>query len=352
MRLLAIVRALLFATSALGADRANELFRSVQYLGEIGHLGTAVDTRTSVDFGSARVTLTEGESEFSGKDDAGQEWTARFPVIGGVGWTTVWKADFDANGRTDLMIASFFPKNGRCTDGVTVLFLMIDSRGRPNPWEIQTQMPKGAGLSSIPAILTSLTGDHRAELVATNCEYGDTSGEDRSVTGFYEAKNSAWRLRRVGAATYARITSIVLQSYAFRKGIDRLKRAQIARWQNLGNFNKVPTDSGVQLTEVLPAEAGCEDALRFGPVVDGKVARSDENNPCGEGGKDRIRLSTGTTCYGWPTVVLDRRNSREIATASSRLVPSILRDIRDRHLTIDLTGELTQGRCQWLHAGY
>jgi hypothetical protein len=325
---------------------ATGLFRGVRYLDEVGHLGTDPDPRTSVDFTMAKAAMAgDGDIEFSGKDDAGQKWSARLPVIGGMGWTTVWKADFDHNGRPDLMVASHFPGNGRCIENVTVSFLMIDSHGKPHPWIIHTNVPKEAAFPPIPAILTDLEADGHAQIVATDCEYANRPrlGEDHSITGIYEAHDSVWKLvRPTGTAAQERVTAIVLHSSAFRSGIDKLLPMNAAQWSNLGNDHQ---QASGQITGVLPAEAGCMGAVRLGPVVDGKITQPDDADPCKERATDRIRFSNGTTCYGWPTVVLDRGADREIVAAESKHVPAVLREIAAQHLSVSLAGEASPGRC-------
>lgn len=329
-----------------GRGSVTGLFRGVRYLDEVGHLGTDSDPRTSVDLTIAKAaTTSDGDIEFSGKDDAGQKWSARLPVIGGIGWTTVWKADFDHNGRPDLMIASHFPGNGRCIENVTVSFLMIDAHGKPNPWVIRTNVPKDTAFPPIPAILTDLKGDDHAQIVVTDCEYSDRPrlGEDHSITGIYEARDSVWKLEPLtGTAAQERVTAIVLHSSAFRPGIDKLNPVDTARWSNLGNDHQ---QASGQITGVLPAEAGCRSVVRLGPVVDGKMTLPDQNDPCKERGTDRIRLSNGMTCYGWPTVILDRREGREIVAAESKKIPSVLQEITAQHIAVSLAGEATLGRC-------
>jgi hypothetical protein len=343
-----IAVALAFVACAVAADSVTGLFHGVRYLDEVGHLGTEPDPRTSVDFTIAKAAMTsDGDIEFSGKDDAGQKWSARLPVIGGIGWTTVWKADFDHNGRPDVMVASHFPGNGRCIENVTVSFLMIDAHGKPNPWVIHTNVPKETAFPPIPAILTDLNGDGHAQLVVTDCEYGARPrlGEDHSITGIYEAYDAVWKLTPpTGMAAQARVTSLVLHSSAFRPGMDKLNPVDTAHWSNLGNDHPQNVQTSGQITDVLPAEAGCR-GVRLGPVVDGKVTLPDEDDPCKQRGTDRIRLSNGITCYGWPTVVLDRREGREIVAAESKKVPSVLQEIAAQHIAVSLAGEATPGRC-------
>jgi hypothetical protein len=342
--------ALAFAviSCSLAADSLTGLFRRVRYLDEVGHLGSESDPRTSVDFTIAKAAMTgEGEIEFTGKGDAGRKWSAQLPVIGGVGWTTVWKADFDHNGRPDIMVASHFPGNGRCTESVTVSLLMINAHGMPNPWIVHSNLLRETAFPPTPAILADWNGDGRAQLVVTDCEYGSAprQGEDHSITGVYQARDSVWKLTPpAGLAALARLTSLVLHNSAFRPGIDRLGPVDTEHWPNLGNDHQQNALASGRIMDVFPADVGCG-GVRLGPVVDGKLTLPDENDPCKQRRTDRIRLSSGMTCYGWPTVVLDRRGEREVVAAGSKKIPSVLREIAAQHLAVTLTGEASPGRC-------
>jgi len=336
-----------FATDAAQVAEVRSttrLMRGVRYLDEVGHLGTDLDPRTTVDLKIATAAMAgNGDIEFSGKDDLGQRWNARLPVVGGLGWTTVWEADFDHNGRSDLMVATHFPGSGRCVNSVTVSFLMIDHRGKPNPWVIHTNVPRETPL---PAILADLNGDGHAQLIVTECEYAARPrlGDDYSIVGIYEARDSAWNISPpAGIAEKRRVTGIVLRASGLRPHVDKLNPMDVAHWSDLGNGRRPNTPPSEQVTEVLPAEPGCR-GVRLGPVVAGNMTLPDQGDPCIEGGRDRIRLSSGMMCYGWPTVVLDRRGGREIVAAESKEIPVVLREIVAQHLAVSLTGEATPGR--------
>ena len=222
---------------------------------------------------------------------------------------------------------------------------MMDAHGKPNPWIVHTNVPRETTFPPMPAILTDLNSDGRAQLVVTDCEYADRPrlGEDHSVTGIYEARDALWKLTPpTGTEVLARVAEIVLHSSAFRSGIDKLNSVDTAHWSDLGNDHQ---QASGQITSVLPAEAGCRGVVRLGPVVDGKMRLPNPDDPCIERGADRIRLSNGMTCYGWPTVVLDRREGREIVAAESKKVPSVLQEIAAQHIAVSLAGEAILGRC-------
>src|ERR1700721_1380960 len=91
-------------------------FPELHYLDEIGHLGTPSDPRTAVQLGRTLAVSADDGVHFRGHDDDGSSWEAILPVLGGVGFTTVWQADFDHNSQPHLLIAAYFPTNGRCVD--------------------------------------------------------------------------------------------------------------------------------------------------------------------------------------------------------------------------------------------
>ena len=284
-----------------------ELFKAVRNLSEIGHLGTDADPRRSVHLGIATATInTDGEVEFSGHDQSQKKWSAWLPVSGGVGWTTVWTADFDHNGKADLMIASYFPGNGRCIDGVTISFLMFDDHGRPNPWIIYNQAPRSrTDHPSIPGLL--IDRNRSVQLLVINCEYSERGrqGRDLSVAGVYEAHDSMWKLVRPELREFLRITHLVASRYGVRASVDKIKTPGINHWPDLGNDRASGAAPSGQILKLLPADPACS-GVRLGPLMNGEITLPDENGPCKERSYNRMSLSGETTCYGWPSVVLDR----------------------------------------------
>jgi hypothetical protein len=194
---------------------------------------------------------------------------------------------------------------------------MIDALGRPVPWIIDTQIPEDLGVDRImekPPLVVQTSGNSRALFVATDCEYGDPSllGEDRSITGVYEAKDAKWRLLLSPApSTWAGIIQLVRQSYKLRPDRDRLKHLDVSAWPDLGNDPQIKAPPGTRLANV----------------------------------SNTLRLSDGETCYGWPTVILDRPDGREIVASSSNKLPAILHEIVDQGLPVSFSGQTSPGRC-------
>lgn len=321
-------------------------FPGLRYLGEVGHLGTPSDPRTSVRFGRAQAVSVDDGIVFRGRDNDGKKWQAILPVSGGVAFTAVWQGDFDHNSRQDLLIAAFPSENGRCTDGVTLSFLMFDDHGRPVPWVIETH----ALSSQLPAIFADFNHNRRAELVVTDCEYSDPSdtsrfGVDRHLTGIYEAKDAAWSI--IQPAHLNSYTTLVRKSLHLRAPFDRLYPPNPAGWADQGNRIDPRQEPPVQLATLLTPSEECRGPVHLPPVVNGALQRG-WKDPCDELGHDRMRLSNGTVCYDWPIVMLDDKDGREIVAESEDpepLLPKILRKIIDRRLDVFLAGQRDPKRC-------
>jgi hypothetical protein len=310
----------------------------LHYLGEVGHLEPPFSSRRSVTFGRIQViSEADGALRIQGRDDARKFWKATVPVGGGVGFTDVWQADFDRNGRKDLLVAAYFPKNGRCVDGITLSFLLFNNHGEPVPWVIDTHMPAHIGEPDIPALFT----DGLTKLVVTDCSYSNPprSGEDREITGIYEAKDATWHLIR--PANLADYVALVRRNYKFHPSFDELIAPDPGSWQDRGNVLDPHGPPPVHLEAVIAASPECR-GVRL-TVVDGRVQRI-PHDPCDELGKDRMRLSNGTVCYGWPTVVVDRSDGREIVAEPKRLNTALQEIMRERR-TVILAGQSEPDRC-------
>jgi hypothetical protein len=328
---------------AFTASPQSSSVAQLHHLGEVGHLGTPIDPRTTVRFGQIQmVSQEDGSVRIEGQDDERIPWSAILPTIGGIGFTDVWQADFDRNARPDLLVAAYFPQNGRCIDEITLSFLLFDNRGQPVPWVIQTRMPESKQSPAVPAIFADLNHDGRTELVVTDCTYSESPrfGEDRRMTGIYEAKDARWSL--VHPTDIAPYTTLVLSSHRFRPKSDQLLSSDPAHWLDRGNEIAPNGPPSVQVAAFLPASAECR-GVRLPPVVNGML-QADWKDPCEEAGKDRIQLSNGTVCYGWPTVVFDGANGREIVAEPRRLQP-LLQKIVDQRRTVVLAGQTESKRC-------
>ena len=175
----------------------------------------------------------------------------------------------------------------------------------------------------------------------------DTSrfGEDRKITGIYEAKDAAWSL--IQPAHLDVYTTLVRQSMHLHPQFSRLLPAKPAEWPDQGNRMDPRQEPPLQLAAVLTPSEECRGPVHLPPVVNGELQR-DWKDPCDELGHDRIRLSNGTVCYDWPIVMLDDRDGREIVAESEDpepLLPKILRKIIDRRLDVVLAGQRDPKRC-------
>ncbi|HYL35039.1 MAG TPA: hypothetical protein VEV17_03900 [Bryobacteraceae bacterium] len=327
------------ALIALGTV-SGQSFGPIKYLGEIGHLGTRFDQRELADFGLAKVypAASAPEVRFEGKDDSGKPWRATVAAAGGIGWTDVWRADFDFNSRPDLMIAATFPANGRCISPVTITFLMFDSRGRPVPWTIETFLLNIAGEGKMPALLKDLNHNRRAELIATGCGYSDPprSGEDRGIEGIYEAEDAHWKL--IKPSDLKPYLDAVRANHSRGDSVHFVP-PEPATWQDHGNSNAAA--GTFTIDAVLRADPNCRGVGL--QVRDGTVQRL-AHDSCEIAGKDRFQMA-GEMCFGWPTVVVDGSGGREILSAGSSIIESKLKDILARRVPVALIGQSDPAGC-------
>ncbi len=333
------------AALALRGSAESPLFKGMRYLGEIGHLNTDSDRRTSVQLGIARAVRTESGIRLDGQDDEAKVWSASIPIEGGIGWTDVWIADFDGNSRQDFLIASFFPANGRCVDAIHLTFLMTDSDGRPVPWSIETHWPKAVGEGKKPALLVDENHNGRAELIATECEYaaGVRADENRRIAGIYEAKDAHWEL--VHPQDLSAFSAVFRANYPETSHVHLLPPWP-ANNEDLGN-RPIAGISPVTLKDILPPVPECSHAVHLPPVVNGAL-QAREHDPCDELRHSRLMLSDGSACYydGELTVVFDSPGGREIFKVESekQLEPTLRRLMRLR-ARMTLAGQRIPGKC-------
>jgi len=286
-----------------------------------------------------QVVLSGDDILFRGRDDAGKRWQAALPVSRGIAHTAVWQADFDHNSRQDLLVAAYSFSNGRCIDEITLSFILFNNHGQPVPWVVQTRSPS----SNMPAIFADLNHNGRAELVVTDCTYGDSPrfGEDRRITGVYEAKDAAWSL--VKSANLAPYTSLVRQSHRFDR-TDVLLPSIPVEWTDQGNRFNPSGSPSVHVVALKAPSENCRGPIHLPPVVDGRLQVEGWHDPCDVQGHNRLELSNGTVCYDWPTVILDDESGREIV-AGSEHPERVLEAILDRHLPVSLAGQRDSKRC-------
>ena len=305
-------------------------------------MGTQFDERKSVNFGPVKITTLEnGTARFLGMDDRGKHWSATLVTEGGVGYTDVWQADFDRNGRPDLVVASYFPRNGRCTDEITLQFLLFSHDGIPVPWVINSRVPISKREPSVPAIFVDEGRGTAIKLVATECAYADPPrfGVDRSIVGIYEAKDARWSLHRPNnLGAYA---ALVRTSHRIRSN-DELLPADPAQWLDGGNRTSSGSPAGVQVAGVLPASPDCR-GVRLPPVVDGRL-QLDWVDPCREEGENRIELSNGIICLRPSLLVVDRNGEPDIVADPSQL-NARLQELAGERRNVSLMGQTEAERC-------
>lgn len=257
----------------------------MSYLGDIGG-DDAVFTEAGMDVGVGRVYSAEEGVVIEGVDAEGLPWRVwlRTTIYG----RPSYRGDFDGNGRDDLLVLLPFIGNGMCIDGGGFLFLMMDERGRPTPWETGTHgfLAEPEGRSPI---LFDTDGDGRAELATNECEspyVGQERREQRWISAVFEADLPDWQ--HIEPSSLAPYELALRQRYQDRDFADVL--------------------------EEPPAD---EEPSTPATLYDGPELRVTGILPGGRNG-GRLRYSDGRVREGWPVVVEDAPEGRQIHFAEPR----------------------------------
>jgi hypothetical protein len=306
----------------------------MKYLDDVGQLGFDPNKK-SVDLGLASVFSENGDAlRFEGQDRKGEAWRVWVPQNGAGGWTEVWTADFDHNGQPDLLIASHPTLNGRCVGRADLLFLLFDQYGRPMPWYVSTEIPNGKKFPYLPALLLDVNHDGRAEIVSTNCAYGDREHwTDWSITGIYEARDAQWiPLRNANVDPYRRAATRA-------NGVKEWLPIKPNEWRNqIAGFN---APSSIKLDRLIPSDESCR-GVRIN-VVDGRV-ETPLNDPCDEFQYQHASYSDGHTRRGWPCVVIDGPRGRDIFIAHNE---DALRRVIREGFSVKLLGDDAEPSWLW-----
>lgn len=281
---------------------------------EIGMLGTESDGRELVDLGMAEAIPDDASSiRIEGHDDQGDPWRLWLPTSGAYNARLrVYQADLNGDGRRDLLFSDVGIGNGRCVGDGTVITLIFDSAGRPVPWIIPTRaMIQDDGN---PVLLVDLNGDGRAEIITSDCEYALRQelypGEDRWITGIYEARDTIW--------TPIRPPSLEPYLQAIKRRFPEIEPGYLEWVAAPAPLSPDPLEGWgerpwTKLTGVLMAEIGCEssEAVEFDRAGTGILCTDMELS-------NRTRYADGSVRTDWPFVVLDSAAGREIHFAHRR----------------------------------
>lgn len=271
---------------------------------DLGKLGTYLDDRKEVDLGIAQARL-EGDNRLliEGVDDEGWPWQVHMPVYAGNATARVLAADFDANGRQDLLITTATMGNGRCIDGGEVTTLLMDDRGRPIPWRTETL---GLLFDKEHAVaLLDQDGDGRAELLTHGCRYSEDSlrhGEDRYLLGLYEAGDAHWERRPIEfAELYVELEKRRLGDYGgdWLLWMDRPESVEVDDMH--AGWRAAPSQ---RLSGLVQVQFGCEAGL----------VKSDDSyrRLCPFEEQVWLRYSDGAESRSQPYVVIDQASGREV----------------------------------------
>lgn len=126
--------------------------------------------------------MRDGWTEISGQTSPGKPWRVRTGAFT-LGCSAI-AADFDRNGRADLLIGT-----GNFGTSLApwsrLFFLLFDTAGHPVPWQMYGFFTESKG-KTVEDLL-DINGDGRAELLDMQ------SGEHYWSTGLYEARDARWR---------------------------------------------------------------------------------------------------------------------------------------------------------------
>jgi hypothetical protein len=305
-----MLRCAILCLTLAGANGLCQNF-PMTFLKEIGHLE---DKKTVIDLGIVRVQLVEpGIVRLQGVDKGGKPWRVFHGATGGIGWTTVWTADFDADGQRDLLIANLFPGVGSCVNGTQLLVLLFDSNGRPMPWTLGTYLPErrsdGSESSSfpyVPVVLVDANRDNHAEFVTTSCARDFSTGGFTGIAGAYEAR--AGRLETVKQPDLA----------LYRKATG-LQKAEPQTWRDLMPGLDAPATAF--LKEIYSADFGCENMRAQAPAPPPAQKNSGKGlyagvdaraGPCSKVPGRQMTLGDRRIA-DWPSgIVIDGPDGREI----------------------------------------
>lgn len=248
----------------------------MEEIDEIGHMDSEFDERKVADLGLAKAyPEQDGEGlRIEGFDDGGKPWTAHMKNFGHVGWTRVFAADFDANGRQDLLFLQWSMRNGRCIDEMYVTTFLFDEDGRPIPWKVETH---GMGDNDELITLLDQNGDGKAELATSGCRYSDEPrhGEDRRLTGIYGAGDARWRPQQ----------PLSISPYVLRFQQERPHTGDFIVWEEPddvwsdphagwdGEERYLEAMSGSGHKAVLHFQDGASSPIADGVVLDGPAGR-------------------------------------------------------------------------------
>ncbi len=124
----------------------------------------------------------DGRTEISGQTSPGKPWRVRTGALT-LGCSAI-TADFDRNGRADLLIGTGNFGTSRAPWS-RLFFLLFDASGQPVPWQMYGFFSESRG-KTVEDLL-DLNGDGRAELLDLQWD------EHYWTTGLYEARDAHWR---------------------------------------------------------------------------------------------------------------------------------------------------------------
>jgi|SRR5579871_265301 len=301
---------------------------------KVGALDTDYDKRKSADFGFAHVFSDEDNLRVEGPDHAGKLWRIWIPKAG-IGGVDVWTADLDHDGQQDLLIRSLSSKVGRCVNEGTITVVLFDDSGRPVPWIMTAQVPDWNKAPVRGAFVLDANRDGRAEVVVTSCEGTLKGGEERRVSGVYEAQRARMvPIRAADPASYLRAAKLV---FGFRQ----------VTWLPTTPEEWPDQTRGLDSAPSLHIEALVKgDEKHRGvdfPIVNGRI-EDPVKGPLEQLSHNHMLYSDGVTRLGWPYVVIDGPDGRGVYIANNE---DALRRIIKAGYHVKILGDPSQPTWIW-----
>ncbi len=331
------------------------------YLGELHTFDKDDDDDLSLPFdrGTIRVDLAGAaqrktdliELVVGGMNRIGRPWQVRTEFYGGLGFTEAWQADLDGNGTLDLILVHATPINGRCVDRTRMTTLLFDSDGNPATWEVESyfdvefQRDGGRGVLD----LLDLNHNGRAENIHTDCDFAENYGKHEAVA-IYEVSEQGWS--RLPELEERLLLLEYERGAAKRRGL-AIRAGDPNRFEP-DYSNTFSGNPKLTIGEFVPREP--RRPVTLPPARDNRIIEGPGYEAWAKNERqvtaDRWLLSDGTTCYGLPSVIIDRLEGRLVVLQSTGRTGELLQKIMRDKWPVALAGQTEADRCSpaWLWA--
>jgi hypothetical protein len=322
---------------------------AVEFLGEMEGWYLRDRREETRRFGLATVSAYPDRSLLiSGEADRGKSWDLHFRSGLPIDSIRIWAADFDKNGRRDLLIVMPLMGNGRCMPANQLLFLLYDKDGLPVPWLTKSTSLEDDKIPSGDVVIVDADRDGRAEVVLSDCGYGSPLEDaERNIwlhrsALIYEAVSQTWQPQTLPEAE--RVWRTVRQRSGFQPNpAEPWRPLAPAEWpMPFSSYDDPPLPL---LEQLRVTSFGCEafvpERIRLGAVED---RRDELARRCGQDGY-RLAFTNGRTWKQFPGVIVDTARNREIYLENAA-IPAFFRVFRDSG-SVRAIGDAESGGLLW-----